>query len=35
LQITWPGGKVTTTPVPRAAKEILIDQTGEAQVLNQ
>jgi len=34
LQITWPGGKMTTTALPPAATEIVVDQTGHAEWSN-
>lgn len=32
LWIRWPGGKTTTTPVPAAAVEIEVDETGAARL---
>jgi len=29
LWIRWPGGKVTTTPVPAGAKEVIVDTEGK------
>jgi hypothetical protein len=33
IQIRWPGGAMTTTDIPRTAREIEVDQDGEIKVL--
>ena len=33
LQVRWPGGKSTTNTIPQAAKEIMVDSTGELEVV--
>lgn len=32
IWIRWPGGKVTTSPVPLSAKEIAVDENGRVEV---
>ena len=35
IQIRWPGGKVTSTPVRSGAKEIEVDASGTAQKIDR
>jgi hypothetical protein len=32
IWIRWPGGKITTSPIPNGAKEITVDTDGNATV---
>jgi hypothetical protein len=35
IWIRWPGGKVTTSPLPQeAAREVTVDQNGMVQIAN-
>jgi enediyne biosynthesis protein E4 len=31
LWVRWPGGKITTSPVPKEAKEISVHEDGSAE----
>ncbi len=32
IQVHWPGGKTTTSPIPSGAREIVIDPSGQIKV---
>jgi hypothetical protein len=32
LVIRWPGGKITSTAIPLAAKEVVVDSSGSVRV---
>jgi hypothetical protein len=32
IWVRWPGGKTTTSPIPREAKEIQADESGKVTV---
>lgn len=34
LEVRWPGGKTTTTPIPANAREVTVSQKGEALATN-
>jgi enediyne biosynthesis protein E4 len=33
IQVRWPGGKATTSPIPPAAREIMVDVSGQVKTL--
>jgi hypothetical protein len=32
VQVRWPGGRITRTPVPAGARELVVNASGERRV---